>query len=377
MARMWLALAVAPQLLPIAVAASQPAKPEPVAVGAIRWDAWTPGREWEANLGPPQWHDRLPFYGREVAADRVEISAGTQEVMDQEIAYAHSAGLDYWAYCFSLPTDLSAEPDEYALALHLSSTHKEDVHFAFVLMGPGYWGPKEDYPKAAERLAAYFADPAYQKVQGGRPLLFIFYTEALTTYFGTDDAIRQGLDTIRAKAVEAGLRPPLIVADVWSAESGADLVDRVGFDAISGYTCIDFANYGDQEYPYANLATANLRYWDAIAATGKQAVPIVTAGWDHRPRWRDPARFEELYKSPPRGPWYVPPTPRELAANVQSALDWVGAHPESAQPGAIVIYAWNESDEGGWLVPTHSEGTSRLDALASVLRPAPAEAPAP
>jgi len=358
------------QLLRITTADAPQAEPEHVAVGAIRWDAWTPGTEWEMNLSPPQWHDRLPFYGREVAADRVEISAGTQQVMDKEIAYARRAGLDYWAYCFSLPTDLSAEPDEYALRLHLSSRRRTDVHFAFVLMGPGYWGPKEDYPKAAERLARYFADPAYQKVQGGRPLLFIFYTEALTTYFGTDEAIRQGLDTIRAKAADAGLQPPLIVADVWSAESGADLVDRVGFDAVSGYTNVDFQNYGDQEYPYTNLAAANRRYWDAIAATGKQAVPIVTTGWDHRPRWRDPKRFEELYKSPPRGPWYTPPTPMELAGNLRSALDWVAAHPENAQPGAVILYAWNESDEGGWLVPTHAEGTLRLEAIARVLRAA-------
>ena len=36
---------------------------------------------------------------------------------------------------------------------------------------------------------------------------------------------------------------------------------------------------------------------------------------------------------------------------------------------AIIIYAWNENDEGGWLIPTLSEGTARLDAIARVLNP--------
>ena len=337
------------------------------AVGAIRWDAWTEGSEWEANLGPQQWRDRLPFYGEEIGPDQVRIRADTQAVMDQEIAYAGAAGLDYWACCFSLPTDLNAEADEYALKLHLSSEHKTDVHFSLLLMGPGWWGPKEEYGRAAEAFVRYFRDPAYQTVAGGRPLLFIFYVEALTQYFGSDEAARAALDLIRTKAVEAGLQPPLIVAQVWSAESGAQYVDRLGFDAVSGYTMVDFTN-GDQEYPYRTLAAANQAYWEACRAAGKQVVPIVNAGWDHRPRWRDPKRYEELYQSPPRGPWYTQPTPQELADNLRAAVGWVEAHPEAAQPQAVLIYAWNESDEGGWLVPTLSEGTARLDAIAEVLR---------
>ena len=34
----------------------------------------------------------------------------------------------------------------------------------------------------------------------------------------------------------------------------------------------------------------------------------------------------------------------------------------------VMIYAWNEFDEGGWLAPTLSEGAARIDALAKVLK---------
>ncbi len=35
----------------------------------------------------------------------------------------------------------------------------------------------------------------------------------------------------------------------------------------------------------------------------------------------------------------------------------------------MLIYAWDEFSEGGWICPTLSEGTARLDAIRGVLRP--------
>jgi hypothetical protein len=361
-------LAAVAALVPAALATADPAAPArwPV-VGAIRWDAWRPGSEWERNLGPRQWRSRLPFYGREVGPDVVEIRGDTQAVMDQEIAYAAAAGLDYWAYCFYLPTDLSVEPDSYAVRLHLASAHKTDVGLCFILMGQGWWGPKAEYAKAAEALARYMADPAYQKAGDGRPLLYVFYVEQMIEYFGGEEGTRQGLDLIRRKAEEAGAKAPWIVAQVWSAESGRKYVEAAGFDAISAYTWADFSQ-GEGEHPYSSLAAANRALWEAWKGSGEQVVPLVNAGNDNRPRRRDPARYQELYKAPPGGPWYTPPTPDELGANVGGALDWVAANPGCTRPRAVLIYAWNESDEGGWLVPTAAEGTARLDAMAKVLK---------
>jgi len=34
----------------------------------------------------------------------------------------------------------------------------------------------------------------------------------------------------------------------------------------------------------------------------------------------------------------------------------------------VIIYAWNEFDEGGWLCPTLTEGDSRVQALGRILR---------
>jgi hypothetical protein len=57
-------------------------------------------------------------------------------------------------------------------------------------------------------------------------------------------------------------------------------------------------------------------------------------------------------------------------SNLSSALQLNRDNPTAAEANVVNIYAWNESDAGGWLVPTLSEGMARLDALRKILRPA-------
>ncbi|UCH33825.1 MAG: glycoside hydrolase family 99-like domain-containing protein [Armatimonadota bacterium] len=336
-------------------------------MGAIRWDAWSGDNEWEKNLAPKQWRHRLPFYSRVISDKEVAVRADTQEVMDQEIAYAHAAGLDYWAYCYSLHDPSDPTKGNYALGLHLASKRRDDVKFALILMAQGYWGPKDDFPQAIDAYVRLFREPNYQTVLEGRPLVYIFYVEKMPTYFGSEAAVREALDQLRRKSVAAGLKPPYIAAQVFNARVGAEYVDTMGFDAISAYASADFS-HGTQEYPYRALADANRAFWESCKATGKRVIPIVSAGWDNRPRRRDPKRYQEIYKSPPRGPWYTQPTPVELADNLRAAVEWNRQNPDCADANAVIIYAWNESDEGGWLVPTKAEGNARLEAIKKVLK---------
>ena len=106
-------------------------------VGAIRWDAWIGpvpgydvGLQVERSLGPQRWHTRLPFFAEEVSSTEVRIRANTQAIMDQEIAYAHRARLDYWAFVM-YPRD---NPQTHGgIDLYLSSLHKSDVNFAMIV----------------------------------------------------------------------------------------------------------------------------------------------------------------------------------------------------------------------------------------------------
>ena len=84
-------------------------------VGAIRWDGWFEGNPWQKNLGPAQWHDRLPFFAVKTGDGKVDIVADSQEVMEREIAYARTGGLSYWAFCYYHPKSWP-EADQYNTA---------------------------------------------------------------------------------------------------------------------------------------------------------------------------------------------------------------------------------------------------------------------
>ena len=68
----------------------------------------------------------------------------------------------------------------------------------------------------------------------------------------------------------------------------------------------------------------------------------------------------------------VTATPEQLATHVREAIEWTRANRELNPANAIIIYAWNEYDEGGWLMPTlGADGRAnedRIQAVGAVLR---------
>jgi hypothetical protein len=77
----------------------------------------------------------------------------------------------------------------------------------------------------------------------------------------------------------------------------------------------------------------------------------------------------------PRDDWFSAPAPQELADNLRSAMKWVADNPSVCPAKSVLIYAWNEFAEGGWLVPTRTPSgepdTERLDAIRRVLKGEP------
>jgi len=87
------------------------------------------------------------------------------------------------------------------------------------------------------------------------------------------------------------------------------------------------------------------------------------------PRVEQPV-FWETWQRPNVGieKFYQAPTETELAHHLAGAVAWVEAHPDAAPAKAALIYAWNENDEGGWLVPTLKDGNWRLQAIKNGLQ---------
>lgn len=329
--------------------------PRHTLVGAIRWDAWVGDRPTfgdatsenrvglvvERTLGPQKYHYRLPFFAKILGPEQVQVRGDSQEVMDQEIAYAASAGIDYWAFVFYPPgSGLDAERN-----LYLSSQRRNEINFSLVLDSPG----RLLEPATRSLFTGYFSLPNYQKVLGGRPLLFIF---------GSNGLSREGVDALRAESQSAGLASPYIVFMGWAASEVKATLAGNGLDAGSAY-----AQVGENGQSFSVLARRAEKGWEDDRQAGIKVVPWVTSGWDPRPRIDHPTPWVTY----PANSWTEPPTPAEIAYHLQKALEWAAQYPETAEANAVIIYAWNEFDEGGWLAPTLSEGNARLEAVQRVL----------
>lgn len=357
------ALLLAP-LLGLKAADAQ--RPPPV-VGTIRWDAWYGRndivREVERSLGPKKFHFRLPFFAQVVSAAEVHIDGDSQETMNREIAYAAEAGLDYWAF-----VDYWDDPAlTIALRRYLDAKNKRGLRFCFVEEG----GRLDHHrTEAWPRLVGFFRDPNYLKVCDGRPLLFLFGKPAAT---GKADFLALG-----AAAVAAGLKKPYIVLMGWHPPSDWKDAQTLGFDAVSAYAA--GGPYAGPMWPYAKLTEhVTSKYWGECRQHGIPTLTFATAGWDTRPRIEHPVKWIKIPAVPdPTPPAQQKPllddvtaTPAQLAKHVQEALAWTADNPDLTPANAVIIYAWNENDEGGWLVPTWTgqdqPDTDRIEAVGRVL----------
>lgn len=338
---------------------------ERITMGAIRWDAWftDPYNPYADNLTDKRWHGRLPFYAKVLSDTKVQIYGDTQKVVDQEIAYAKAGGIDYFVFPFHFPDirDDGFRHDKMIRArdLYLSSKHKDDVKFC-MLDSPGHayqlnkTDPRNPNDKRTLELIGLMKQPNYQKVVGGRPLLYLMFwnpDERLgggtkVSFFDTAENGRGWLDALRKRVMEAALPNPYLVALAQTPEGGASIATDGGLDAISAYT-----SWGGPDY--AGLCAAHVRFWDSMKATGVKVIPNLSAGWGG-PRDGSGDKLQ--------------PKPGEIGTHLSSALRWIDANPKAAEAKTMLWYAWNEIDEGGWLIPDKGHGTAKLDETGSLMR---------
>ena len=344
--------------------------PERPLIGAIRWDAWydpsdgTVAQAVEKTLGPPQYHDRMPFFGKVSGSNSVRIDGYSQHIMDQEIDSAADAGLDYWAFDTYAPD----APLSNALRLYVSSPRRTRLRFCAInslSSAIPFFALQTDY------LVDLMCEPGYVRVLGNRPVLFVLTVpdEQLTRDGGVPLAAAW-VQQIRARVQQRGRGYPYVVlTNEGNLRRAAKLCNELGLDAVAQYATA-IGPFGGA--PFATLASLVEAFWDQQAtATGFPIIPNVMTGWDTRPLSANPVPWEPR---PAADHYYQRAKPGEIANHLKNALLWLRTHRTAAPANTALIYAWNECSEGfGALVPTFDaarpEGNaSRLDAVASVLR---------
>ena len=318
-------------------------------IGAVRWDAWVGdlntdgvgapqvGLQVERSLGPNKYHFKLPFYGVETGTNSVQARETTQAVMTQDITYAKNGGIDYWAFVY-YPDNSGMDT---ARKLYDANPNKNDVKHCYILGASAL--PTSSW------LVSKFAEPNYQKVLGNRPLLYLYDSEAYSASI---------VANLRSLCAQAGIGSPYITVMSYNEIVSSGGLNALQADAISSYVTVV-----QEGRPYADLVAQELFNWDNAKATNLQVIPWVTTGWDNRPRFDNPVSWLTVNSDS----YVETATAAEVGNHVADGVNWIKNYPASSQANTVLIYAWNEFDEGGWICPTLFNGTDRLDAIKSAI----------
>jgi len=341
-------------------------------------------------LSYPQFHHRLPFYaqvppdgralydqwvkeGRNWEARSPEdaaarFCAGTvvlessQSVIDQEIAYAVEAGLDYWAFWWT-SNDGSAH-QQSLLNLYLSSAKKKGLRWCPILCAHG---AAQDENWLVDRMC----EPDFFTVLDGRPVIYT------PVDFMTPDNIDKIINSIRNKCAARGLKPYIVAISFHcGGQKLADLARGIDADAVSWYSSQMF----DMANPYSYLMERDTKKWDVAAATGMQVIPGFATGWDCRPRNRRDIMREYMFLGGYETGYITPDaTSVEIEEMLTRAMTWNAkrGNPDT-NPNTVLVYAWNEFSEAGVTIcpqynPENPQSPNRacLDAVKNAINKAP------
>lgn len=333
------------------------AQGEKALIGAIRWDAWYGTAYGHSNrlaydventLSPAEFHFRAPFYALVKSTTSLKIPYYTIDTMRAEIKYAENAGLDYWAFVWNIEGD---GPDRVR-KFYKQCMDETDLKLTCILTSQN----KGDLGTRSE-IKGLLADSHWVKVCGGRPLMYYFA-------FGSDAEIKAEISAYRTICGELGLpNPYVVILGKYSIPNGADAVGDYGIG-------------GKDNEPFRNVYYRAQTTWNRC----RPIVPTVTTGWNNEPRIKTQVSFGNVANNS----YAQYATCDEIKTHLQNALVWIDKYSASnSQANTVLIYAWNEFDEGGWICPTiavdaygnhikNSDGTNkinteRIDAVGEVL----------
>jgi hypothetical protein len=330
-------------------------------VGAYYFDGWAgsnrraddPNEPWARNA-PVQLTRRMV----EEFPDREPVWGwrdDSPEVMERQIDVAADNGLDFFAFCWYWHDNggpinekaIREDPKHSGMELFMQARNNNRMKFCLLVANHRGFEIKgaDAWKQAADFWIPYFKHPRYMTV-GGKPLVIIF------DHTGGD---RDGFAYMQEAARKAGL-PGVAIAGCHADPSETAYTHRTHYNLIPGYTA------GSVAHPYSELVKYHEDIW---GGTPEQPyMPAVIVGWDKRP-WERPSDSQ-------RGAWYFPDrTPEQFAAHVRRALAWMDANPDKTTAERIImIYAWNEYGEGGYLAPTKGNPEGRyLMALREAVKP--------
>ena len=340
-------------------------------VGVIDWDCSSPSDTWfggyqTRSLSPARYRYLTPYYADVLGPDKISYHRRTREEYDRELQYAIDAGIDYMAYCWygddpranrvPLVTGRAASCEEHlweitwARQFHMQSPLRDRLGLCAIVLGCHVYTDAE-----VAGLAEAMKESCYEKVAGGRPLVYLFGD-------ATDGGI---LSRIRAAARVAGAGDPYVVA-MHGTRGGLPTTGDRSVQARSAYAPPAPPRGGAfLRFPefYESVRRENASW----IAQGFDIVPAFATGRDHWPRIESPVPWSD---NPPMR-YASPATERELVECARDFKAFIDANAGKCPIRHVLTYAWNEFEEGAYICPLWSPNgpdTSRLAAFSKVVR---------
>jgi len=282
----------------------------------------------------------------------------TVPIMEQQIDLAADHGVAFFSfdwYWYGSPFATENDGINSGLKNFMLASNRNRMEFNIniVDVAPTPIGSDAEWVQVADMLLPYLLDSQYLRV-GGNPLITSFNAAGMT---------QTNYDYFQQIATGAGLGAIQFAANVAGPASLYSHVTR--YNGVPGWGA------GETEFPYLSLTDyieGNDTWAEGVWNTDTQSIvsqfyiPTIMSGWDARP-----------WNTPPT--WYFNPTrtPAAVGAHLQKAIDFLDDNPTLATPERLVmIYAWNEFGEGGYITPTVGDPTGLyLDAIKSVVSPPP------
>ena len=264
----------------------------------------------------------------------------TVQQMEQQIEFAYKSGIDYFEFCYYMPSNgsglkpngdididgLSNNPYNRCVYDFLEANNSYKMKMCIMLCNHGNRLTEKTMFQMMEYFKTEFFDNPRYLYMNGRPVFSMFdanFTNLVKPFHKVMGCIflRNG-----NSAIKGGIDGRMSYAGAIPSEAGL--------------------------YPYSKMADANTKaiadYYEARPTY--LDVPTASAGRDEFPR----ADF--ITKNASTHSAYIQPTKEEFKQHLISIIDRLPNY--QTQDQSVTVYAWNEFGEGGWLLPTRADETT-------------------
>lgn len=321
-------------------------------IGAYYFDGWS-GRNALANNPYEPWAATAPTHLTkrfvEEFPEREPVWGwrnDTQAIMERQIDLAADNGIDFFLFCwywhdnkgYLNESAINNDSKHTSLALYRTAQNMQKLQYCLLIAnheGAEIVG-NDNWAAAVKHWTPYFRDPQYVTVNG-KPLVVIFGTG--------DNAINtEQIEKMQQAAVKEGLKNGLSIAGCGANAT----VRRKAFTQSTHYNVVPGYSSGSAQHHYSELVKATQDQWNGTEQ--QPYIPLLTCGWDKRP-WEGPNGLNQV-----EGWYYTGDTPDAFQSFLRDAFRWMDNNPSrTTKERLVLIYAWNELGEGGYLVPTKGD----------------------